>query len=483
VITQHSGISDLLRRAAERDPERRAIVAGDRYLSRGELDAAVNRAASALRATGAVEGDRVLLQLPTGADFVILYLATLRAGLVAVPVNPANTAAETDFIRRDSGAGLDLDVDGAAALLAGATEDADPGLDRAGEAVSTLIYTSGTSGAPKAAILTSRALLANLEQLAAVRPPLLGERDVLLVPLPLTHIFGLNAGLGMALAVGACAVLVDRFDVAETLGLMVTERVSAVLGVPTQFAHWLADPNAASAFHGVRLAMSGSARLPASVAAGFAALGVVVHDGYGLTEAAPVVALSTLAGDRTSGSIGRPLPGVEVELRDDDGEAVDDGDPGRIFVRGPNLFSGYWPDGSGGPDGDGWFGTGDLAVRDDGGALHLVGRSTDLVIVNGFNVYPAEVETVLAAQPGVAEAAVVGVPDDDTGEAVRAYLVAEPGVEIDPAAVLAGAARALARFKLPRAIEVVSSLPHTITGKVMKWRLFPGDDGRSDGGG
>jgi long-chain acyl-CoA synthetase len=232
--------------------------------------------------------------------------------------------------------------------------------------------------------------------------------------------------------------------------------------------------------------MSGSATLTQAVVDGFAEFGVVIHDGYGLTEAAPVVTVNALGAARehpVPGSIGRPIPGVEVQLRDPDGSVLeeDDGDPGRVFVRGANLFSGYWPLGENGPDSDGWFGTGDLAVRDEDGALRLVGRSAEMVVVNGFNVYPAEVESVLAAEPGVAEVAVVGVPDESTGESVHAYVVPTPGTTLRPDELLAAAARSLARFKLPNAIEVVSSLPRTVTGKVMKWAIGPdGDDrGRS----
>jgi len=175
------------------------------------------------------------------------------------------------------------------------------------------------------------------------------------------------------------------------------------------------------------------------------------------------------------------LPGVEVQLRDADGAAIDDEedeDPGRLYVRGPNLFSGYWPDGRDGPDADGWFGTGDIAQRDADGNLHLVGRTSDLVVVHGFNVYPAEVESVLSRQPGVAQVAVVGVADERAGEAIRAFVVPLPGALLDPEALLVAASRSLARFKLPKAIEVVSSLPITVTGKVMKWRLGGADQER-----
>jgi long-chain acyl-CoA synthetase len=472
------GISDLLRRGAASSPRRPAVidtVDDDRTLTWGEFDAAVSRAANSLIAGGCQPGDRVSLLLPTGVDFAIAYLAALRAGLVAVPLNPAYRQQEIDYIRADSGAGLHLDPDAARRLWAEGADGTDPRRDRGGEDISVLLYTSGTSGRPKGAMLSARALLANLDQLAAVDPPLVTRDDIYYVPLPLTHIFGLNAGLGMAVRVGATLVLADRFDPVASLATIRSEKVTVVVGVPGQYAQWLRHDEVAEAFAAVRFAMSGSATLGRGVIDGYAALGVVLHDGYGLTEAAPVVTMNAI-GDRSRphpGSIGRPLPGVDVQLRDRDGEVVapDDDDPGRIFVRGANLFSGYWPDGHDGPDADGWFGTGDIAVYDDDGELHLVGRSTDLVIVNGFNVYPAEVEAVLAAHPGVAEVAVVGVPDERAGEAVVAYVVPAEGTSLDADELLAAAAGRLARFKLPRTVEVVSALPHTVTGKIMKWQL------------
>ncbi len=472
------GIADLVRSGAARDPSRLAVVDGPTRLSWGELDRAVTSAALALQAGGAAPGDRVALELPTGLPFVTLYLGALRAGLIVVPVNPAYTPAEVEFVLTDSGAGLHLDPAGADELLAAAPDGADPRADRGGEAVSVLLYTSGTSGRPKGAMLSARALLANVDQLAAIEPPVLRADDVLFLPLPLCHVFGLNAGLGTALRVGAAVVLSDRFDAEQTLATMAAERVTAVLGVPGQYAQWLRQVDAEAGFASVRFAMSGSATLPRAVVDGFGELGVVLHDGYGLTEAAPVVALNAIGpdGPPKPGSIGRAVPGVEIQLRDVDGDLADAEDAGRLFVRGANLFSGYWPDGAGGPDPDGWFGTGDIAHTDDDGDLYLVGRSEELVIVNGFNVYPAEVEAVFGALPGVAEVAVVGVADATTGEAVRAYVVPTTGTTLDAAELLAAAARSLARFKLPRDLQIVDVLPRTVTGKIMKWQL-----GRADG--
>lgn len=474
------GISDLLRRAA--DPVHPAVLDGPTRLTTAQLDARVTGAALALAAIGAEPGDRVILALPTGVDFVVAYLGALRAGLIAVPLNPAYTPTEVDRVATDAGATLRVTVGSVADLLVSAPADgADPRLDRSGEQVAALLYTSGTSGQPKGAMLTARAMLANLDQMAALDPPLVDASDVMLVPLPLTHIFGLNAGLGVALRVGATLVLVDQFNPGATLDLMAQAGVTAVLGVPGQFAAWLRQPNFERGFAAVRTGISGASTLPPSVWADYAERGVRLLDGYGLTEAAPVVSLEVRPG-AGPGSVGRPLPGVEVQLRDAGGDEIDEdeGDPGRLYVRGPNLFSGYWPDGRDGPDADGWFGTGDIAQRDADGNLHLVGRTSDLVVVHGFNVYPAEVESVLARQPGVAQVAVVGVADERAGESIRAFVVPLPGALLDPEALLAAASRSLARFKLPKAIDVVSSLPITVTGKVMKWRLGKGDPDGSD---
>jgi long-chain acyl-CoA synthetase len=491
------GLSDLVRRWRAKRPERHALVDGATVLTWAELDTATTRAAAALLVAGLASGDRVAIQVTSGAPFTALYLGALRAGLIAVPVNPAYTIPELRYLLTDSGAALlvtdsvaalsereSLPVprvvaalrefgDGAATLadLLADGDGPDPARDRQGTETAAVLYTSGTSGRPRGAMLSSAALLANLEQASAVQPSLMRADDVGYVPVPLFHIFGLNVGLGMALHAGATAVLAGRFDAGETLATMAERQVTVLIGAPGMFAAWLAHPDFHRGFATVRFALSGSAPLAPALVERYVQEGVALYEGYGLTECAPSVALN--AGDAKPGSIGRPLPGVEVELRDPDGELVTDDDPGQLIVRGANLFSGYWPDGADGPDEDGWFPTGDIGLWDEDGDLLLVGRTTELVIVNGFNVYPAEVEAVLGGQPGVAEAAVIGVDDDTSGEAVLAYVVPSPGVHLDPDALRAAAATSLARFKLPRRIEVVDALPHTVTGKVMKWRLRP----------
>jgi long-chain acyl-CoA synthetase len=506
---------ELVRRAAAQRPDEIALIDAEARWTWSQLHQQTGDLAAGLVGAGLEPGDRLAIQAPTSAEFVAVYLAALQAGLVVVPVNPGYTLPELEHILADSGARMLVTSSVAAVGAAGqlyqnhprlsqiviaarsgadglptvaelaatgrAAPDGPPrGVDRTGEQLAVLLYTSGTSGRPKGAMLPMRALLANLSQVGELRPAPVSAADRVFLPLPLFHVFGLNAGLGLALYFGAGVVLASKFDAAATLRQLRDEQVTVVVGAPLEFAIWAGLPDLADGFSGVRFALSGSAPLPAELVARYADIGVPLFEGYGLTEAAPVISLNLRPdgsggsvgwAEPKPGSVGRPLPGVEVRLVDSDGEVVEVGDLGLLEVRGANLFLGYWPDATDGPDADGWFSTGDLAVADDDGDYHLVGRRGDLVLVNGFNVYPAEVEAVFGKLPGVAEVAVLGVSDTETSDSILAYVVAEPGTVLDPDELLEQAGRSLARFKLPKQILEVSELPHTSTGKVMKWRL------------
>lgn len=490
-------VADLVRRAAGKDSDHAALLLGDDQMSWGELDGLVDGAAAALRGSGLAPGDRLCLRLPNSFAFPIAYFGALRAGLVVVPVNPQYTEPELAFLLGDCGAAaLVTDDDGLEVgrrlrdalpaldhvLSAGQLHDLATGSDgaapagsgRGGEDLAVLSYTSGTSGRPKGAMLSHRALLANLDQCGRMtQPPPVTPADVVLLVLPLFHIYGLNPGLGLVAWAGATGLLVPRFEPAETLALMARYRVTNVPGAPPMYVGWAgAGRDAVTAgFASVRLALSGAAPLPEDALRTFAGLGVTVHEGYGLTETSPVVTSTLLSTVRKPGSVGRALPDVDLELRDEQGSPVEDDDPGEVVVRGPNLFSGYWPSGHGGPDAQGWFPTGDVGYADDDGDLHLVDRRKELVLVSGFNVYPAEVEAVLADHPDVAEAAVIGVAHAHTGEAVRAYVVLRPGATLTEAQLLDHCARSLARFKCPSEVEFLPELPHSATGKVRKARL------------
>jgi len=503
-------VADLVSRAAQQDPDHLALIHDGSRLTWAELDDRVDRAATALRGLGLAPGDRVVLQLGNIPDFPVLYCGALRAGLVAVPANTGYTGPELAHLLADSGAralvtssvqvisatedlraeapalehvlvaassGPDRTAPLPAVLAAAAPDPAARHRPASADDLAVLLYTSGTSGRPRGAMLSHRALLANLDQCGEIRPTVVSPADVLLLAVPLSHAYGLNPGFGMVAWAGATGLLVDSFDPAGSLELMARHRVTNVPAVPAMYVRWADQPGLAEGFASVRLALSGAAPLPPPVLARLAEAGITVYEGYGLTETAPVLTSTLIGGEPKPGSVGRPLPGVELRLAgaepaDDDEDDGDSGDPGEIVVRGPNLFSGYWPDGAEGPDADGWWATGDVAYADDDGDLHLVDRRRELILVSGFNVYPAEVEAVLDGHPDVMESAVLGRPDPDRGdETVLAYVVPRPGTEPDGAALLEWAGRSLARFKLPASVVFVPELPHSTTGKVSKARL------------
>lgn len=503
---QHD-VSQLLAAAADESPDRLAVVeAGGRSLTWRQLEDEVASVATGLGAVGVVVGHRVMIALGNRLEFVIAYLGALRAQAIAVPVNPRSTADELGRMVEDSRPRLlvaDPEALAAARAAVAALGDAAPPVYVVGaapmggersfadllavratpvppvldpEKLGVLLYTSGTSGRPRAAMLTHRALLANLEQVAAVQPPMIHGDDVVLGVVPLFHVYGLNAVLGGVLRHRAKLLLVEAWDPDAVLDLIEDEACSVVPVAPPAFAHWLRMDDLGERLGPVRLVLSGSAPLqPEAIEAFTAATGLPVHQGYGLTEASPVVT-STLGSEHPHvGSVGVALPGIGLRLVDEAGRAVEGDDPGEVEVRGDNMFSGYWPDGQDGPDDQGWWATGDVGILDADGQLRLVDRVKELVIVSGFNVYPTEVEDVIREVPGVQEAAVIGVADEETGEAVVAYVVPVSGASSDPAAladaVHSHVATRLARFKQPTRLEVVDELPLTITGKVQKGRL------------
>jgi long-chain acyl-CoA synthetase len=534
-------LADAVRAAAARAPDRPALVpASGPPVTWGELDRQVDAVATALRDLGlpATAGHpaRVAIALPNIPEFAVTLFAVLRAGLVAVPVNPEYTARELRHQLDDCGAAVlvatpdvavqvaqmsaprhvytldgtgggrpyaDLAGGGRDPLAAGGGTDPPGGrgtATAAPEDLAVLLYTSGTAGNPKGAMLTHAALAANHRQLAAVDPPIVRGDDVVLLALPLFHAFGLNSGLGAVAWHGAVGVLVDRFDPRQSLEVIAGQGVTVVAAVPQMYAAWCAQPGLGEAMASVRVAVSGAAPLDPDVARRFrAAAGRPLTQGYGLTETAPVLT-TALASPAVQAdpvakatSIGRPIPGVEVRLVaadggeialidatglvreddydddfDDDAGGAPGTDPGEIVVRGPNLFRGYWPDGAGGPDADGWWATGDVAYADADGDLFLVDRLGELILVSGFNVYPHEIELVLSAHPAVAEAAVLAVPSAETGQAVKAFVVPAGPRPPAVAELMAHCRANLARFKCPVAIEVVPELPHSATGKVRK---------------
>jgi long-chain acyl-CoA synthetase len=484
------------------DADRVALISRNRETTYGELRDQVERLRGGLSARGVSDGDRVAIICANNRYYVISYLAIVGLGAIAVPLNPESPAAELEreiaevtpasvIIGPSATTAWSQIEDGtrdAVATVVFAEGDAPAGVvplaellesepmpvvDVDRDHLAVMMFTSGTAGPPRAAMLSHGNLLANIEQTLSVRDETRPD-DVVYGVLPLFHIFGLTVVLGVSFTVGATVLLVQRFDPATAVESIVQRRVTIVPGAPAMwvaFAYFDAIPD--DAFATVRLALSGASRLPTTAAEQFERrFGVTIREGYGLTEAAPVVTSSTGMPVRL-GSVGRVLVGEEVRLVGNDGEDVPAGDAGEIWVRGPNVFQGYWHD----PEAtarvlcDGWLRTGDIATTDDDGYLYLVDRAKDLIIVSGFNVYPAEVEEVLTEHPAVADVAVIGVPHPHQGEAVKAYVVRAPGVDVDEDALIEHCTAFLARYKCPSKVIFVDRLPRNASGKLVRREL------------
>jgi long-chain acyl-CoA synthetase len=480
-----------------------AIISRNRTTTYDELADLVGRARGGFVASGISEGDRVAIACSNGVPFVVSYLATLGIGAVAVPLNPTSPAAELAHQIEAVGAvAVIVDRHGAAAwaavdrklvqsvrvvVAAGGAEipdaisaaeimaadpvpvvDVDPGH------LAALIFTSGTAGAPRAAMLTHGSMKANLEQARSGREQL-GPGDIAYGVIPLYHIYGLNVVLGQTLLSGATLLLVQRFDPATAIESIAQRGVTVLFGVP---ALWVAfsqfEEAPADSFATIRVAYSGAAKLPVMVAETLERrFGLVVAEGYGLTEASPVVTSSTGLTPRR-GSVGAVLDGIEMRIVDESGDDVLVGDAGELWVRGPNVFAGYLDD----PEAtarvltpDGWLRTGDIGYCDEDGFVYLVDRAKDLIIVSGFNVFPAEVEEVLNAHPGVVEAGVVGVPHPHTGEAVKAFVILSEDADLDEETLIDHCRDHLARYKCPNKVIIVDELPRNAAGKLLRRAL------------
>jgi malonyl-CoA/methylmalonyl-CoA synthetase len=437
------------------------------WLTGAELADRTAAMAGRLAAAGVAPGDRVLLSGAPSADLLTAYAGILRLGAVVVPANTAYTDRELAHIVGDVAPKLALlDVPRplpgvprvAELALAGSARDVT--LDAAAPADPALIgFTSGTTGAPKGAVLSHGNLLAGASALVAAWE--WSPEDRLVCALPLFHMHGLGVAVNGTLLAGASVVLLPKFGVPEVLDAVAEHHASLFFGVPTMYSR-LAGSARSAELSALRLAVSGSAPLPAELWHALAAVtGQQVIERYGMTETVMLTS-NPYAGERRPGTVGVPLPGVDVRL-----------DPvsGGVEVRGPNVFAGYWerPEASAAAfTADGWFRTGDVGQWSTDGYLSLVGRATELIITGGFNVYPREVEDVLRGHPAIQDVAVVGQPDAEWGEVVTAYCV---GDQVPDDALAAYCADRLAAFKRPRRWRWVADLPRNAMGKVVRTTL------------
>jgi len=453
-----------------------------------------SRIAHVLTGNGLLPGDRLAAQVEKSAEALALYAACAQAGIVFLPLNTAYTVDELSYFIENSGAKTvvcdgarkdllepiaarlgarleTLNADGSGSLTdqAGAMPEEYPTVDRSPDDLAAFLYTSGTTGRSKGAMLTQENLLSNAAALAALWK--FTDRDVLLHALPIFHTHGLFVATNVTLTAGGAMLFLPRFDLDAMIALM--PKATTMMGVPTFYTRLLQDTRfTAGLTSGMRLFISGSAPLLAETHRQFEErTGHRILERYGMTET-NMNTSNPYDGERRAGTVGFPLPGVELKITDPQtGETLPDGSVGQIEVRGSNVFKGYWkmPEKTAAElREDGFFITGDLGRIDEDGYVHIVGRNKDLIISGGYNIYPKEIELILDAQPGVRESAVIGVPHADFGETVLGLVVPEAGKTPDLDAVLAAAGASLARFKHPRKLILVDGLPRNTMGKVQK---------------
>jgi long-chain acyl-CoA synthetase len=503
-------LATILRESRYASPGKPLCHSQDGTLSYEQVDEASGRVAAALLALGLERGDRVAVQLPNLPEFLVSYFGILKAGLIMVPLNPLLKAREIAYHLADSGSRI---LVGYAPLLAEAAAGAEqagggtevyvvspPGHDPAqlpvgtkpfaelleaadtGEITPTdaddtavVLYTSGTTGKPKGAELTHFQLYMNCTvagELFGVLPD-----DVILAVLPLFHVFGLSSVLNVVVRYGGTMALVPRFEIGAVLDAMEKHRCTVFSGVPTMYFALLHADTAGRDLSALRVGNSGGAAIPGEVIRAFEEKfpGVVILEGYGLSESASATTFNISAEQRKVGSIGKPIWGVQTRVVDEAGRTLPPGPEhvGEIVIRGHNIMKGYWnnPEATAEVFRDGWFHTGDLGYADEDGYFYIVDRKKDLVIRGGFNVYPREVEEVLYTHPAIAEAAVVGRADERLGEEVVAYVALKAGAQADEQDVIAFCKDRMAAYKYPREVKFLSALPVGPTGKILKKEL------------
>jgi long-chain acyl-CoA synthetase len=497
----------ILSESAQSSPDRPVALFSGGQLTYRQLDKASDRVAASLAAAGIKPGDPVAVQLPNIPQFLISYFGILKTGGIVVPLNVLLKAPEVAFHLEDSGARILIAWQGALAEAAKGAEAA--GLDQiyvvghAGDSgagvpfeqlmavqvpryqmaireptdTAVIIYTSGTTGRPKGAELTHLQLYMNADipgRLFSVRPD-----DIVLTVLPLFHVFGLSSILNICVRFGCTMSLVPRFMPAAVLEAIQRDRITIFEGVPTMFADVLSYPDVGSYdLSSLRIAISGGASIPAPVLDAFEErLGIVVLEGYGLTETASTTTFNVSADERRPYSVGKPIWGTQTQVWDSRGRPLPPGpeNVGEVVTRGLHVMKGYLhnPEATAGAFTGDWLHTGDLGYFDEDGFLFIVSRKKELIIRGGYNVYPSEIENVLLAHPAIAEAAVVGIPDVRLGEEVMAVVITRSTESLAEAELTTYCRERLAAYKCPRVFQFRSQLPKNTLGKVLKDQLVP----------
>jgi len=502
VSIRSATLDHLVHDIARQNGAKAAIIFADEPISYAELDARIERAANGLAARGIRQGDRVALLLPNVPEFFVAYYAAMRCGAIVVLVNILYKTEEIVYILGDSEAkalivysmfatygvpaaasvpsvSLVVVVGGETPVGAAAWDALTDGSAPQREAVTvspddiaTICYTSGTTGQSKGAMLTHRNLIANCEQMDRLPRGSVSTDDTLLLMLPLFHIYAMNCGMNAFLRKGATIVLIPRFEPVPVLEQIQKHRVTYFHAAPPIYVAWANTPSLGNYdLSSVRAAFSGAASLPVQILKHFKeTTGIEISEGYGLTETAPVTHTNFAGMQTKPGTIGPPIPGVEVRLVDENDTDVPLGAEGELICRGENVTQGYWrkPESSAEALRGGWFHTGDIATVDADGYYAIVDRKKDMINAGGFKVWPREVEEVFFRHPAVREAAVIGIPDEYAGESPMAYIVLKDGQAATAEELIAYCKEHLATFKVPRMIEFRDDLPKLPTGKVLR---------------
>jgi long-chain acyl-CoA synthetase len=488
-------LAQILGEAAARDPEQVAVKLDDFALNYGLLEQAAKRIAGMLAARGIEPGDRVALMLPNVPHFVVAYYGILRAGAVVVPMNVLNKQREVEYYLRDSGAKLLFvwddfaeEADPAAADVGCesisvklgefeqtlfATDPVEELVERESGDTAVLLYTSGTTGTPKGAELTHDNLLRNCRASRDLFD--LDAGVVVLGALPLFHSFGQTCAMNNCMVAAGVLTLLPRFDPVKALEIIERDKVAVFEGVPSMYGAILNVPDHERYDTStLRCCASGGAAMPVELMRGFEqAFNCQILEGYGLSETSPVASFNHPNRERKPGSIGTPIAGVEMKVVDDSDNETAPGEVGEIVIRGHNVMKGYWgrPDATSEAMRGGWFHTGDLARVDADGYFFIVDRKKDMIIRNGFNVYPREIEEVLYEHPAVREAAVIGIPHDEYGEEIGAAVSIKEGAVVTADEIRDFVKEQVAAYKYPRKIWIVDELPKGPTGKILKREL------------
>ncbi len=488
--------------------DKRALIFPDSTYTYGQIDRTVQHYSGLLQRLGITKGDRVAVQLPKRVEFIFLELAIMSVGGVVLPLNFDYQAEEIEYYLSDSDSCLfftdkqrferssrilkdlkdvltivvDPDDQTACLGLDSELKKTNSEFERvyptSGEDIAAILYTSGTTGKPKGAMLSHKNLVSNMKSLHEIWE--WSDKDVLLHVLPLFHVHGLFVALHGGLYAGATVIMQEKFDPIETWKTIEREKCTILMGVPTVYSrlleHW-EGMNPKPGLDSMRIFISGSAPLTETLFNRFEQLtGFRLLERYGMTEAVMVASNPVEVSARKSRSVGYPLPGVEIRIVSDSHENVAPGAIGEVWVQGDDVFKGYWkmPEKTADSFNDNWFMTGDLGYQDvtDGGRLYIVGRSKELIITGGYNVYPKEVEDVLEGHPSVKEAAIVGLPDQDFGERVTGFVVIKNEAEVTSDELIAFCQERLARYKCPKKVFMVDTLPINPMGKIQKNELI-----------